>query len=159
MLADLNGVRTIAIECLDRLARDSMVQAILISRLAAAEVTLFAALTGEDVTESMRADPMRRAMIQIQGVFAELEKNVFLRRVRKGKESRRRAGIRCDGPKPYGELDGEAETLSRIRAMRASGLTLEALASALNRGDVLPRYGGVWTAPTLCRILKRPPAQ
>ena len=43
------------------------------------------ASTGEDVTATMRDDPMRKALIQIQGVFAELDKSLLVRKLRKGR--------------------------------------------------------------------------
>ena len=43
------------------------------------------ASTGEAVTATMRDDPMRKALIQIQGVFAELDKSLLVRKLRKGR--------------------------------------------------------------------------
>ena len=72
MLADIldNGCRTIICECLDRLARDLSVQLQIIALLANKGITLINAMTGQDVTNP--SDAMTKAMIQIQGTFAEL---------------------------------------------------------------------------------------
>ena len=51
MLADLiaNGVKTIVVDALDRLARDLNVQLLLLARMEAEGITLLNALTGDDV--------------------------------------------------------------------------------------------------------------
>src|SRR5436309_200487 len=51
-----NGVRTILVESLDRLARDVMVQSLLLAKLAQHGITLVNCITGEDVTASMSED-------------------------------------------------------------------------------------------------------
>ena len=43
--------------------------------------------TGQDVSEAMQKDPMLKALVQIQGVFAELEKNLLVRKLRRARDS------------------------------------------------------------------------
>jgi DNA invertase Pin-like site-specific DNA recombinase len=80
MIADLlgNGCRTIVIESLDRLARGYAIQEQLITYLASKGLTLISANTGEDITAAMMGDPMKRAMVQMQGIFAELDQNMLV---------------------------------------------------------------------------------
>lgn len=153
MLAEINGCRIIVVESLDRLARDLMIQSLLLSRLAAAGVELYAANTGENVTEAVKNDPMRKAMVQIQGVFAELDKNLLVRKLRKAKEKLRKEGHRTEGPPPYGAKPGEREVIEKIKAMRP--LSYQKIANSLNAEGIPGRYGGKWTAPQICLILKR----
>src|SRR4051794_35939215 len=98
-----NGVRTILVESLDRLAREVMVQSLLLAKLAQHGITLMNCVTGEDVTAAMEQDPMRRALIQIQSVFSELEKSRLVSKLRRAREAKKAATGRCEGQKPFGE--------------------------------------------------------
>lgn len=152
MLTELlsNGCRTVIVESLDRFARDLLIQSTLIAKLSAEGVTLLSAATGEDVTAAMVDDPMRRAMVQMQGVFAELDKNLIVKKLRKAREAKRKAGERCEGAKPYGTREGEAAVLDRVRALRrkprgGERLTWAAVAERLNAEGLLNRQGRPWT--------------
>ena len=48
-----------------------------------------AAPPGENVTEAYLADPMKRALIQIQAVFAELEKSMIVKKLRAARQALR----------------------------------------------------------------------
>ena len=73
MVAEIlrNGVKTIIVERLDRLAREYRIQESLLIYLASKDITLINASTQENVTEAVQSDPMKKALIQIQGIFAE----------------------------------------------------------------------------------------
>ena len=104
MVASLlgNGCRVIIVEGLDRLAREYRIQEQLIIYLASKGLTLISANTGENVTEAMMGDPMRRALVQIQGIFAELDKNMIVAKLAKARKRKRENGGKCEGRKPYG---------------------------------------------------------
>jgi site-specific DNA recombinase len=152
MLSELlsNGCRVVIVESLDRFARDLMIQSTLIAKLSAEGITLLSAATGEDVTAAMVDDPMRRAMVQIQGVFSELDKNLIVRKLRRARDAKRNAGERCEGAKPYGTHDGEAAVLDRVRQLRrkprgGERLTWAAVAERLNAEGLLNRQGRRWS--------------
>jgi DNA invertase Pin-like site-specific DNA recombinase len=86
----------------------------LVFHLAKHGVSVWSARTGQNVSEEYQADPMKRAMIQMQAVFAELEKNSLVARMRRGREASGRVG----GRKPFGFRDGEVETIKRMRQLR-----------------------------------------
>jgi DNA invertase Pin-like site-specific DNA recombinase len=162
LLSDLlsNGCRTIIVESLDRFARDLLVQSTLLARLVSDGITLLSATTGEDVTASIQDDPMRRALVQIQGVFAELDKNLIVRKLRKAREAARKQGERCEGRKPYGQKEGEDNVIERIRALRrkprgGNKKTWEEVAAALNAEGSLNRSGSKWTRQSLHKICKQ----
>lgn len=92
-----NGVRTIIVEGLDRLAREYRIQETLLVYLASKGIDLIAARTGENVTEAILADPVRRAMVQIQGVFAEMEKGLLVKKLRQARDRKRELEGRCGG--------------------------------------------------------------
>lgn len=111
-----NGVRTIIVEGLDRLAREYRIQETLLVYLASKGIDLIAARTGENVTEAVMADPMRKALVQIQGVFAELEKGMLVKKLRTAREQKRKVEGKCEGRKPISETD--PELLAEVRRLR-----------------------------------------
>lgn len=154
-----NGVRTVIVESLDRLARDLMVQTRLIAELQARGVTLISASTGQDVTADLNSDPMREAMVQIQGVFAQLDKKLLVRKLAKAREAKRQETGQCEGRKAYGEKPGEAEVLARIFAMRRGArnkdrMSFAAIAARLNADGVPSRTGKLWAPATVYGIVK-----
>ena len=155
-----NGVRTILVESLDRLARDVMVQSLLLAKLAQHGVTLINCVTGEDVTASMSEDPMRKALIQIQSVFSELEKSRLVGKLRKAREAKKATTGKCEGRKAFGEKEGEPEIIVLMRSLRRkrSGrqLSFAKIAEELNRQGVPTRTGARWQTTTVQNILKRP---
>ncbi len=84
MVADLvnNCCSVVVVESMDRFARDMAVQCALLAKLEENGIVLLNATTGENVADAMASDPMRRALIQIQGVLAELDKNNAVARMR-----------------------------------------------------------------------------
>jgi len=157
MIADLaeNGCKTIIIERLDRLARRYSTQESLITYVYGAGLSLFAADTGEDVTAAMMGDPMRRALIQIQGIFSELEKNMLILKLRKARQRLRAANGKCEGRKSYGVRPGESKWLGWIRAQSEAGTPATAIAQMLTDNGVPTRYGKKWHPATISKILRR----
>jgi DNA invertase Pin-like site-specific DNA recombinase len=153
-----NGVKTIIVESLDRLARDIVVQTGLLGELRKRGVGLIAANTGEDVTAT--DDPMREALIQIQGVFAQLDKRLLVRKLRAARDAMRKATGHCEGTKPYGTLPGEEAILGRIldmrRANRGRGrISFAKIATALNAEKIPTRTGTAWAPAVIYYIVKR----
>ena len=160
MLADLldNGCRVIIVECLDRLARDLAVQLQIIALLANKDITLINSMTGQDVTNP--SDPMSKAMIQVQGTFAELDKNLLVRKLKKGRQTKREKNGYCEGQKPFGYQPGEQETVDRIKQLyrKKPGedrLSCHRIAKVLNRENRPTRHGGQWGDGQVRAILKR----
>lgn len=154
-----NGVGTVIVESLDRLAREYRIQETLLIYLASKGVVLINARTGENVTQAIKEDPLRKALVQIQGVFAELEKSQLVRRLCKAREKVRGERGKCEGRPGYGEAPEEQKIIERIRAMRRNrknktrGLTLQEIADRLN-GEGIPTKGGkLWTPTQIHRIL------
>jgi site-specific DNA recombinase len=157
MIATLlgNGCKTIIVESLDRLAREYRIQEQLIIYIASKGLTLISANTGENITEAMMGDPMRRALVQIQGILAELDKNMIVAKLRKARTRIRQAGERCEGRKPYGSRPGEDVILRHIVNLRATTRDPELIANTLNAEGVPTRYGKRWHPGTVSKILKR----
>jgi DNA invertase Pin-like site-specific DNA recombinase len=71
----------IYIEDLSRLARKLAVQLQIIGEMIQHGFNLIAVNTGENITDALASDPMQRALVQMQGVFAELERSQLLARM------------------------------------------------------------------------------
>lgn len=156
LLADLlaNCCRVVIVESLDRLARDLMVQVALLGRLREAGITLYSATTGEDVTASIAEDPMREALVLVQGVFAQTEKKLLVRKLRKAREAKRARGERCEGRKPYGpEVVEAVRTLRRKR--KGERLSFVGCAARLQELGISTKSGKPWQAMTVRAIARR----
>ena len=155
-----NGVRTILIEDLSRLARDLTVQQLLLAKLADLGISLIVANTGQDVTNDVAENPMLKAMVQIAGVFAELEKANLVGKLRHARDAKAADLGKCEGAKFYGEVDAaEKATVALMRDLRRkrSGkrLGFAGIAAALNAQGIKPRRGAKWYATTVSNILNR----
>lgn len=146
-----NGVRTIVIEKLDRLARDLMVQEHIIADLRRRGITLISAMEPDLCID----DPTRKLMRQIMGAISEYDRAMITLKLQAGKERKRAATGKCEGRKLYGEKPGEAAVRDRIRAMRRAGSTLQSICARLNTEGVTTRYGKIWMPMTIQRIVAR----
>jgi site-specific DNA recombinase len=170
MLAECKGGDVVIVEALDRLARAYATQEKLLSLLVSKGITLLSANTGENVTEAFMGDPMRRALVQIQGIFAELDKNLIIRKLSKARERIKKEGRRegaklyspdpvlnkrVEGRKPYGHRPGEQQILNLMLDMYVQGKTVTEITDALNMAGFKPRTGDLWYAATIWKILRR----
>ena len=115
-------------------------------------------MTGQDVTNP--TDAMTKAMIQIQGTFAELDKNLLIRKLKKGRQAKKEKTGSCEGRKPYGHYPGESEILARIKQLhrKVKGekrLGPYEIANALNEENLPARKGTPWHGGTVRRIIER----
>jgi site-specific DNA recombinase len=138
-----NGVRTILIERLDRLARDLMVQEATIAELEKQGFTLVSV----QEPDLMATDPARIAFRQMMGVFAQYDKSQIVLKLRGARNRKRAAEGRCEGRKPYGTREGEQAVIARMRELRKAGLGFDRIAAALNTEASNParaRAGTAW---------------
>lgn len=152
-----NGVRTIIVEGLDRLAREYRIQETLLIYLASKGITLINARTGENVTEAISGDPMRKALIQIQGVFAELEKNLLVKKLRTAREAKKEETGKCEGRKSYEEANPElADYIKKLYRKPRNGKrkTLQAIIDQLNSEGIKTLSNKEWTRANLHHALK-----
>lgn len=150
-----NGVRTIIVERLDRLAREYRIQENLLIYLAGKEVDLISADTGENVTQAIKQDPMKKALVQMQGVFFELERSMLVKKLRAARDRKRKETGRCEGGKPFGEKPEEKPVVARIVALRGEGKNAQQIADALNAENTATKFNGKWHRTSVIRVLKR----
>jgi DNA invertase Pin-like site-specific DNA recombinase len=146
-----NGVRTVVIERLDRLARDLMIQEHILQDLQRRGITLISVAEPDLCSD----DPSRKLMRQIMGAIAEYDRRMVVLKLRGARQRMRTREGRCEGAKAYGTLDGEAGVLQRIHSMRTSGDSFQAIAAALNAEGIAPRRGVRWHPYAVARIATR----
>ncbi len=145
LVVALNGCRTIIVERLDRLARSVVVLDQAIIWLASHKIDLISADTGENITQSYLADPMKKAVIHIQMVFAELDKSMLVNKLSAARKKIRAETGKCEGQKAFGEIDeNELVVVRQIKGMRDQGLGYNRVAKALNALAIRTRSGGNW---------------
>lgn len=169
LLAALRSVRDgraegILIPSLNRLARLLTVQEAILAKVWQLGGKVFAADTGE-ITPDDPDDPMRTAMRQMAGVFAQLDRAMLVKRMRNGRaEKARRGGYAGYGSPAFGQQakDGElvpdeteSAVVARIAELRASGASLRQIAAQLAAEGSTPKRGGSWHPQTVARVLAR----
>src|ERR1017187_2323596 len=133
-----NGIKTIIIEKLDRLARDLMVQEATIGDLQKHGFTLVSVAE----PDLMATDPTRILMRQLMGAVAQYDKSQIVLKLRGARQRMKAREGRCEGRKPYGERDGEAAAIERMRGLRTAGMAFQQIAMVLNAEGVPTRTGG-----------------
>ena len=150
-----NGVRVVIIEDASRFARDLMTQELGILSLIKLGVRVITA-TGDELTDT--TDPMKKAMRQIAGAFAELEKARLVAKLRGARERKRAKGERatldgrgkCEGRKNLAELAPEAVKLAREIN---TGRSLREIAAELEAQGFKTRKGTRYSADAVKRML------
>jgi len=163
-----NGCRVVIVESLDRFARDLAVQMQLIAKMIAEGLTLIPANTGQIISSGTLDDnPMLRAMIAVQGVFAQLDKDLLVAKLKKGRaavkkatKTKARPEGKCEGPRDFGGHDGEPAVLAHIKrlARKPRGgdrLTPTQIAKKLNVEQLPTRTGVPWSRQAVKRICVR----
>jgi DNA invertase Pin-like site-specific DNA recombinase len=143
-----NGVRTVVIEKLDRIARDVLIQETIIQNMQQEGFQLISTMEADLCSQ----DPSRTLMRQIMGAFAQYDRTMIVLKTRAARERIRKSGRRCEGRKPYGERDGEQAISARIRKMHATGSNYEQIAKQLNV-EAIPARKGSWFGSTVRRVI------
>lgn len=150
---------------LDRIARSLTVQEAVLWQVWKHDRAVHAADTGP-VLRDDPDDPMRTAMRQMTGVFAELDRNMIVKRMRDGRAAKAARGGRAVGRPPYGyrAVSGGLEpvpeqqaALALMRDLAAAGQPHRVIAARLAAAGHPTQRGGHWSPPVVSRILSRPP--
>lgn len=99
-------------------------------------------------------------MVQMQGIFAELEKSMLVAKLRKAREAKRAKTGRCEGAKPFGTKPGEAETLARIKQLfrkprNRPRRSYGNIARILNDEGCPTRTGVMWSRQAVHQVCQR----
>ena len=152
-----NGVKIVLIENASRLARDLMVQEVVLSRFRDVGVQVIAADSGTDLSVA-DGDPTRTLIRQVLGAVSQFEKSVLVLKLRAARNRVRRVQGWCEGAKAYGDYPGEAATFERIRRLRrkpAKGrrASLADVAATLNAEGFRNRAGREWSPRMVWHVL------
>jgi DNA invertase Pin-like site-specific DNA recombinase len=156
---------------LDRLARELHVQEAVLARVWSADGHLFDVTHGE-VLRDDPSDPMRTFIRQVMGAAAQLEAGMIKARLRRGRQRKAERGgyvggrqlhrrygstlvVGGDGKRRYETVPGELAVIDRIKGDRQRGLSLRAIAGALNADGTDPPSGGSWYPATVRLIANR----
>jgi DNA invertase Pin-like site-specific DNA recombinase len=146
-----DGIRTVLVERLDRVARDLMVQESVIADFQRKGLTLVSVAEPDLLIE----DPSRVLMRQMLGAFFQYEKTLLVAKLRGARQRVKAQTGRCEGKKPYGTLPGETAVVDRMKELRRSGLAVDKIAAQLNSEGLPPRAAGArWHQTSVYRILK-----
>ena len=105
---------------------------------------------GGELLEDDPDDPMRTAIRQMRGVFAQLERGLIRQRMAKGRREKKAQGGYVAGSPRFGLMahdkalvvhEEEAQVIARIRRLRADGLSLRAIARQLEADGVRSKRG------------------
>ena len=122
-----NGVRTVVIEKLDRIARDVLIQETIIQNMQQEGFQLISTMEADLCSQ----DPSRTLMRQIMGAFAQYDRTMIVLKTRAARERIRKSGKRCEGRKPLGHVTASIHYRAD-RDMHAAGSNFEQIAKQLN---------------------------
>lgn len=147
---------------LDRIARTLTVQEAVLAQLWKLGGHAFVVTSRDEVPQDDPDDPMRTAMRQMAGVFAQLERAMAIKRMRNGRAEKAAQGGYAYGAPRYGtrsegkalvSVPDEQEVIARMREMRSEGMSFGKIAEALNDQGVKPRRAQRWYAQTVSRAI------
>lgn len=147
---------------LDRLARELVVQEAALAQTWKHGGRAFMADQGEILPDDPE-DPMRTAMRQMMGVFAQLDRGMTVAKLRRGRRIKGEKGQYAYGAPPYGwtahkkELtEEEMEQAGRARARQLRDedeLSLREIVAVLDAEELRPKRGERWHPETVRRML------
>lgn len=151
-----NGIRLVVIERADRLARDLMVQEVILGQFTKLGARI---VTSDGVDLTSNDAPTRRLIRQVLGAVAEFEKNVLVQKLRAARERKRSKGVRVEGVKPYGDRPAEKALIERMRQLRrkpAKGrrMSIAKVAAQLNAEGHRNRSGREWSPQLVHHVLR-----
>jgi DNA invertase Pin-like site-specific DNA recombinase len=146
----------IIVERQDRLARDLIVQELLLLECARLKILVYSAdQVGLSDMASADIDPTRKMLRQILGVVAEWEKSVIVRKLRAARDRKRAKTGRCEGPLPYGATPEEKSTRDILVTLHTGGRSFGAIAREANQMGLKTRKGTPWTRGSVYQVVTR----
>jgi DNA invertase Pin-like site-specific DNA recombinase len=144
-----NGTTTVLVENLSRLARDLMMQETIIGLLRSRGFKLVSVAEPDLCSD----DPSRVLVRQLFGSVGQYDRSMTVAKLKAARLRIKAKTGRCEGRKPFGDRPGEAEVITRAKALRKSGMSWDAVAEQLNEGGMQTRYGGQWFGATIRKIV------
>jgi DNA invertase Pin-like site-specific DNA recombinase len=148
----------IVVEAMDRLARDLVVQELIIKTLREQGLKLYSTDQGfkDQVTGGAEDDPSRVMIRQIFGVIAQFAKSSLVLKLRMARQRKRQETGRCEGRPAYGATKGEMVLLNLVQNLKDSGVGAGGIAALLNEQGVKKRQGTrPWCKSEVQTLIKR----
>lgn len=160
--AMVEEVRTVLIEDVSRFTRDADLLSKLTRTLHDLGIALVDTRDGRDIAAAMAngsENPHAKMRVQLDGVLAEFDKNVIVKRLREARARLRASGGKCEGPKHMKATEQGLELIAMVKKLRrkprkAKRLTYPQVAERLNNDGVPPFRGKAWTANMVQKIMK-----
>lgn len=142
----------VVVERMDRLARDLIVQEMLLRECRTRGIHVYATDQGRVDDD---ANPSRTLIRQIFGAIAQWEKSVIVSKLKAARQRKKQATGRCEGVKPYGQLNpGEAVVVNLIRDMW-DVFSARKIAEFLNEQGHCTRSGKPWNKSRVIHIYQQ----
>lgn len=157
MIVDLEmngqGVKTVIVEKLDRVARDLMIQETIIQDFREHGISLISAIEGADLLDN---DATRKLVRQILGAIAEYEKTMLVQKLRVARQRKKANVGKCEGRKSYKEA--APKTVTYIRRLRRKPRnrkrkSYKKIAEILNSEGIPTLNGQAWNLQTVKNAL------
>ena len=153
----------IVVARLDRLARDVLVQELLLRDTHRLGGVVMSARESENEQLSGESkDPSRKLIRTILGAIREYDREMISDRLESARKAKAAAGGYAHGALPYGlrseggELvphDAEQTALERMESLAARGISTRKIAEILTAEGHPTKRGGKWSSATVSRIL------
>ncbi|AWG65278.1 resolvase [Mycobacteroides abscessus] len=157
----------IVIARLDRLARDVLVQELLLRNLnRLGGVVLSARESENELLTGESKDPSRKLIRTILGAISEYDREMITDRLESARKAKAAAGGYAHGALPYGyRSEGgklvphrlEQDALRRMVELSGDGYSTRQIAAKLSEEGHPTKRGGNWVGATVARILSRQP--
>lgn len=164
-LVKSGAAQGVVVARLDRLARDVMVQELLLRKLS--DLGGIVLSTRENENEMLNGeskDPSRKLVRVIMGAISEYDREMTVDRLAAGRAAKAARGGHAHGALPYGyrsangklaPIPAEQAALVKMKALSAQGVSTREIARVLTAEGHPTKRGGTWCAATVARILKR----
>jgi DNA invertase Pin-like site-specific DNA recombinase len=145
-----NHVKVVLVEDASRFARDLMAQELGIGVLVKLGMRVLTA-SGDDLT--VTDDPMKVAMRQIAGTFAQLEKARLVAKLKAARDRKRAETGKCGGRKSYAEA--RPDTVALVKELHTAGLSYRKIAAELEARGHVTSSGKPHVASAIQKMLGR----
>lgn len=146
-----NGIKTVIVEKMDRLARDLLIQETIVADMQKHGYTLISTAEPDLCSQ----DPSRVLIRQIFGALAQYDRAMITLRLRGARQRLKAKQGKCEGRKAFGEKPGEQPVLIQIMALQQTGYHCGMIADMLNATKISSRSGKPWHANTIAKILRK----
>lgn len=151
-----HGVKTVIVERLDRLARDLMVQEVVLGDFQRRGISFISAVEGSDLLEG---DATRKLVRQVLGAIAEYDKAMLVLKLKAARERKRARTGKCEGRKGYADSEEGRAIIREVKRLRrkkpgCKAMSCKQIADVLCQTGRKSLWGSPFTAGGVANILK-----